>query len=75
MFFVIFVVFYSILQWAIRNGDFKIITTLLKFLDRLKIEDLLQYQNLNKETALHVTCVHDKPEFIRALINLGEFCF
>lgn len=40
-------------------------------MDRLKIEDLLQYQNLKKETALHVTCVHDKPEFIRALINLG----
>lgn len=63
--------FCSILQWAIRNGDFKIITTLLKFLDRCNIEDLLQYQNLKKETALHVTCVHDKPEFIRALINLG----
>lgn len=41
-------------------------------MDRLKIEHLLQYQNSKDETALHVTCVHDKPEFIRALINLGK---
>lgn len=64
--------YYSILHWAIRSEHkFKILTQLFKIIDKFSLEDILQIKTNNDETCLHIACVHNKPEYIRPLINLG----
>lgn len=40
-------------------------------IDKYSLDEVLQMKTMNAETCLHIACVHNKPEYIRPLINLG----
>lgn len=46
-------------------------TQLFKIIDKFSLEEVLQIKTNNEETCMHIACVHNKPEYIRPLINLG----